>query len=455
MKKKFFLFTVLAVTLCFGFLSCKKDNAIKIWVGIESVEFYQEKMDRWVENWKAANGGKDFPFPIRVEGVDTGAAAGRFLDDTAAGGDIFTVAHDNLGRLIAGSSAIAPVLNETLLRQIQSDNPSSFLEAIKGKVGGVEYTFGIPYIAQALVLYYNTSFLSEEDVKTWEGIWQIARENGKQSVSVNGDDGYNNSFIVLSERASDGQRIADLYVNGEFTNCNFNSELTLAALRWGQRFFTDMSADGRISYGGRRPSDSGWEIGLANEATLSHIGGAWNFNAARAALGSKLGIAMLPSFTLIEADVAGTNIAAGTVMNSGTFADTKMFVMKKHKQGEKKAEYLEEILIYLSSKAMQEQSFIQCSNLPAYKNAGVEFSAMQQNTLEGRLAKMQIEMFDRGRPQPFGADSRMNPYYYSSGAPGIVLNILENTNNLYDTTAQIREGMYIIETIWRTGRRPE
>ena len=446
---------VLAITLCFGFFSCKKDDSIKIWVGVESKDFYQEKVDQWVEAYKAANGGKAFPWAIRVEGVDTGSAAGKFLDDTAAGGDIFTIAHDNLGRLIAGSSAIAPVTNEALLRQIQNDNPSGFLEAIKGKVAGTEYTFGIPYIAQALVLYYNTSYLTEEDVKTWEGIWRVAKENGKQSVSINGDDGYNNSFIVLAERASDGKRIADIYVNGEFENCNFNSDLALATLRWGQRFFTDASPDKRVNYGAKKVGDSGWEMELANEASLSLVGGAWNFNAARAALGSKLGIAVLPSFTLTEADVEGTSIAAGTVMNSGTFADTKMFVVKKHKQGEKKAEYLEEILIYLSSKEMQEQSFIHCANLPAYKNASTEFAALQQNTLEGKLAKMQIEMFANGRPQPFGPNARMNNWYYSQGAPMIVLNILMNTDNLYDTTAQIREGMAIIETIWKTGRRPE
>jgi hypothetical protein len=49
----------------------------------------------------------------------------------------------------------------------------------------------------------------------------------------------------------------------------------------------------------------------------------------------------------------------------------------------------------------------------------------------------------------------MNNWYYSQGAPGIVLNILTNTDNLYGTPAQIREGMSVVETIWKTGRRPE
>jgi len=454
----FALFIVLII--CFGSLSsCKKEETIRIWVGTEARDFYQRKMDEWVANYNAAN-NNPFPYTVIVESVDTGSAAAKFLDDTAAGADIFTIAHDNLGRLIAGASAIGPVTNQRLLQQINNDNPLIFLDVSRGVVSGTEYTFGVPYISQALVLYYNKDFLTEEDVKTWEGIWAKARANGKQSVTINGDDGYNNSFLVLSTRESDGMPIADIYLNKELLNCNFSSDLAAAVLQWGQRFFTDSSPDGRTFYGARRASDSGWEVELRNEVSLSLIGGAWNFNAARSALGSKLGIAVLPNFTLTAADVAGTNIAAGTVMNSGTFADAKMFVMKKYAQGDKKAEAVQEILLYLSSKAIQEEAFIECENLPAYKNAYAEFAKIQENTIEGLLARIQLEMFANGRPQPFGPNARMNNWYYSQGAPSIIYDILTNArdsggNNLYNTTADIRAGMAIIETIWRTGRRPE
>jgi len=455
-KGAFYCSLIIAIVLCLGLISCKKEPAImKIWVGAESKDFYQTKMDEWADSYKSANGGKTFPWKITVESVDTGAAASKFLDDTAAGADIFSIPHDNLGKLIAGSSAIAPITNEKLLKQIQDDNPSIFLDVIKGNVGGNDYTFGVPYISQALVLYYNTSILTDDDVKTWEGIWAKAKKIGKQSVSINGDDGYNNSFIILSERESDGQPIADIYKDKKFENCNFNSDLAVAAMHWGQRFFTDTSPDGKVNYGAKKVGDSGWEIELSNEASLSLIGGAWNFNAARAALGSKLGIAVLPTFTLTAADVAGTNIAAGTRMKSGTFADTKMFVMKKHKQGDKKAEYIQEILMYLSSKKMQEEAFAKCSNLPAYKNARTEFAGIKANTLEGKLAQVQLEMFDSGRPQPFGANSKMNNWFYSQGAPAIIMDILTNANNMYSTTAQIKDGMAVIETIWKTGKRPE
>ena len=49
----------------------------------------------------------------------------------------------------------------------------------------------------------------------------------------------------------------------------------------------------------------------------------------KSALGNKLGIALLPKFTIRAEDAAFGTVPAGTVFQSGTFADTKMFVMKK------------------------------------------------------------------------------------------------------------------------------
>ncbi|MGI6506117.1 MAG: hypothetical protein ACOX2V_07060 [Clostridia bacterium] len=89
------------------FAGCaKKANPLTIWVGVESVDFYTAKMAEYVENYKAKT-GEDFPYEIAVQGVDTGSAASKVLDDIDAGADIFTIAHDNLPKLTAGASAIS------------------------------------------------------------------------------------------------------------------------------------------------------------------------------------------------------------------------------------------------------------------------------------------------------------------------------------------------------------
>ncbi|MFA7672301.1 MAG: extracellular solute-binding protein [Clostridia bacterium] len=424
------------------FAGCTSNKEpLTIWVGVESVDFYTAKMAEYVANYKATT-GEAFPYEVVVQGVDSASAAGKASDDLDAAADIFTVPHDNIGKLTAGSSAIAPVRSEALLAQINADNPDAFLNVIDMTVQGTEYTFGVPYIAQSLVLMYNTKYLSAEDVKTWEGIWKVAKDNDKQSLSLMGTGGYLDSFLTLATNAATGESTAKIYADGSTEDCYFTGDDTVAVMQWGQRFFTDDN-------GGGMPTDSGWEIELRDEISLSLIGGAWKYNAAKAALGENLGIAILPTFTVTEADVSGTSIEAGTVFQSGSFTDCKVFVMKK---GSDKADYLEDILLFLSSKEVQEQSFIECANLPSYKNAMNEFASMQADSIEAVLAARQLEMFEYGIPQPFGPMPQ-NFYFYSKGAPDLIKEILENKDGLFGTTTAIKAQLQAIENIWKTGEK--
>ncbi len=441
MKKIFGLAALFLVSLPM-LTGCGKADPIVIWVGTESEEFYQTKLDEYVVSYNAAN-EKAFPYAIDVKGVDTGSAAATFLDDTEAGADIFTVAHDNLGKLIAGSSGISPITDAGLLTQIAADNPSTFTEVIKGTVSGTEYTFGVPYIAQSLILYYNKQYLTATDVETWEGIWAKAVLNEKDSLSLTGADGFNNSFLLLARNVDGDSTSLQLYEDAVQENCFATGDDTVSKLKWGQRFFTG-------AHGAHVPSSSGWEIELKDELTLSVIGGAWHYNAALSSLGEEnLGIAILPRFTITEADAYGTSVA-GTVYQSGSFTDTKMLVMKK---GSAKADYLQGIMKFMSSKEIQEQSFEECANLPAYKNALAEFDAMSADTLEAQLARCQTEMFSHGIPQPFGAQSKFNVYYYSKGAPELIAAILQNTGNAYSTDTAIYDELVIVERIWKTGNK--
>lgn len=444
MNKKL-LFLLLVLTSVFVLVGCKKDAPLTIWVGTESVEFYQGAIADYLEMYEEEN-GEAFPHTIEVKGADTGSAAATYLEDTEAGPDIFTVAHDNLGKLIAGSSSIAPVTDADLLAQIENDNPDTFMNVIKGNVGGQTYTFGVPYIAQALVLYYNKDLVTAEQAQTWEGILAAAKAVNKQALSLTGTDGFNNSFLLLATNATTGESSLKLYEGGDIMENYASGDDMVSVMKWGQRFFTDAN-------GPKRPTDSGWQIELKDGISLSVISGAWHYNAAVSALGSKLGIAKLPTFTITEADAYGT-VQAGTVFQSGTFADAKMFVMKKNS---KYQEFLQDIVKYLSSKEVQEASYEAVQNLPAYKNAAVEFESMTGDTTEAKLAAAQIEMFEHGIPQPFGFDNRYNFYFYSKGAPDLILEILENKSGtetgLFTSHEAIKAQLLIIENIWKTGNK--
>lgn len=447
MKKKLFFLAFLS-TAVVTLAGCGAPKPILIWVGTESEEFYVSAMEEYIANWEEEN-GTEFPNEIRVVGTDATAAA-KFVQDPEAGADILQIPHDNLGKLTAGSSVIGPITDQILLDSIYENSPDSFHNVIKATVGGTEYTFGVPIIAQSLVLYYNTEFVSETQVQTWEGLLEAAQQassgnDQKQAMMLVGEDGFNNSFLLLGMDAETKATSLRLYEDKDINDNYALGDDTVARLKWGQRFFTDPN-------GGARPSSSGWQVALKDELVLSTISGAWHGNAVRTALGSNFGVARLPRFTITEADAYG-EVAAGTVMQSGTFADTKMLVMKKNSPY---AEYLQDILKYLSSPEIQEQSFIEAENLPAYKNAAEEFESMATN----ELAKKQIEMFEYGRPQPFGADALFNFYYYSKGAPALLMEILINQDvddpkdgtGDFGTDEAILAQLQKIQNIWITGR---
>ncbi len=147
-------------------------------------------------------------------------------------------------------------------------------------------------------------------------------------------------------------------------------------------------------------------------------------------------------------------------MKSGTFADCKVLCIngmnKIVTDGNK--QLCEDIVEYLTSKEIQEGSFEECNNLPAYKNAAAEFEAMQADTNEALLAKKQVEMAEWGIPQPFGYDSFLNLYFYQKGADTYTQDILlmrDSANNnatAYDTDEKLLAGLTIIQNIWKTGK---
>ena len=193
-----------------------------------------KKANEYIELYKE-NNGKDFPVKIEVLAIDTGTAGGVFLNDTSTAGDIITVAHDNLGRLIAGSSAIAPIQTQSLINQINADNHQVYIDTTKGTVQGEEYYFGVPYIGQSLVLYYDKSKINDTQVQSWEGILEAATTAKKQALSITGTDGFNNSFLLLAVDAETKTSSLKIYENGKFENNFATGADVLSFIKYGQK----------------------------------------------------------------------------------------------------------------------------------------------------------------------------------------------------------------------------
>ena len=440
----------------------KDDGVIRIWVGEESAEFYQKVCDEYL----AAH--TDFGYKIEVKGMDTGSIAGTITNDPTAAADIYTVAHDNIGKL-ASTQCAKPITDETLIAQVLADNPESYRNVIYSTLNGQQYLYGVPYISQALFLYYNKAKVTEEQAKTFEGLQEAAKAAGTKAITVTGDDGYNMSFALLARKVSDHSTTVKIFEGAESVSggskgeSNCQGDDTVAIIRWLQAYAADPN-------GFKWASSDGWDADLDkdNNGVLAVIGGAWHYNTAKSALGeTNLGITMIPTFKLTAEAVEGlSGVAAGDEYRGGTFADCKCFMINAYSAAAKYAKE-QELILYLSGKEVQNASYLECMNVPAY--VGAE-SYIKQCYDEGKvtesqynLAAMQVSMSEWGIPQPF-ITGTLNTYYYSKNAPAVFRAMIDKT--AYPTTGDqvlseteslegVRRGLYLVEYLWMHGVTPK
>ena len=440
--------TTIALASCGG--SNKSGGEISLWVGNESVNFYKEA----VKDFLAQN--SNYGYSINVVAADTGTIAGSMVSDNTACGDIITVAHDNIGKL-AQRSLIKPLTDEGLLQQIEDDNPETYKDVIRSTMAEStdKYVFGSPYISQALFLMYNKQYVTEEQAKTFEGLKEAALALRETDTSKKGDihgctlagtDGYNFSFTLLARKVSDNSTTLKIYEGLEKANCYCQGDDTVAVTRWAQ----DAFRNGTLEW----PNDSGYATMMQTHTALAVVGGAWHYNAVVSAIGAEnVGLALIPTFTLTADHVAETTVPANTQMRGGTFADCKCFVINGASDGTKYAAE-QQLIKYLSSKDVQNKSFKEALNVPAYKDA-MNYIESVKDSIEPnayKLAKVQSEMGQFGIPQPF-VTATLNNYYYQAGAPDLYKNliIIDDKTEGDGSLRKVREVLFTIEYIWKWG----
>ena len=440
--------TTIALASCGG--GNKTGGEISLWVGNESVNFYKEA----VKDFLAQN--SNFGYSINVVAADTGTIAGSMVSDNTACGDIITVAHDNIGKL-AQRSLIKPLTDEGLLQQIEDDNPATYKDVIRSTMAEStdKYVFGSPYISQALFLMYNKQYVTEEQAKTFEGLKEAALALRETDTSKKGDihgctlagtDGYNFSFTLLARKVSDNSTTLKIYEGLEKANCYCQGDDTVAVTRWAQ----DAFRNGTLEW----PNDSGYATMMQTHTALAVVGGAWHYNAVVSAIGAEnVGLALIPTFTLTADHVAETTVPANTQMRGGTFADCKCFVINGASDGTKYAAE-QQLIKHLSSKDVQNKSFKEALNVPAYKDA-MNYIESVKDSIEPnayKLAKVQSEMGQFGIPQPF-VTATLNNYYYQAGAPDLYKNliIIDDKTEGDGSLRKVREVLFTIEYIWKWG----
>lgn len=443
---------IMSMVICLGVSGCggtsggaTRTETITLWVGNETgvPEFYQEKCNEFLE----AN--PDFAYNIAVSGSDLGSIAGTILQDSSAAADIYSVAHDNVGKLAQHTDA-KPISDPELLAQMNADNDSQFVDVCKSTVNEVESVYAVPYISQALFLMYDKRSVSDEQAQTFEGLKAAAAAKGStvKGVLATGTDGFNFSFPFLARNEETKATSVKIYETGSIREGTYvQGDDAVSWTKWMRDYRADPNGFGF-------PSDAGWTLDVQNGNALALIGGSWHYNSFSQAVGSEnIGVAKIPTFTINDSQAFGTS-TSGTVYRGGTFADVKVMMINSHSAGAKYASE-QQLIKYLTSKEVQLECYAKTSCQPAYNTFASDIDSVKESYPEITdaqiaLAKVQNEMASYGIPQPF-LTATLNNNFYQKGAPAIYQAIIDNVDGSYSTDRAVQEGLFCLQYVWQNG----
>lgn len=242
---------------------------LKVWGAQED----QAMLSEMIDAFKAANPDKDYSISLGVVGEPD--AKMRYLEDPAAAADVFAFSNDQLRDLVSAGGLYEITRNR---EEIISANSEGSINAAMFD----EKLYGYPMTADnGYFLYYDKSVISEEDVKTLDGILKAANNANKKVLMDVSDGWYIASFFLGA-----GGKIG-IDGNGKQT-CDFNNARGLEVAEAIKKFCADpafMTGDNDIIQGGM------------GGAICAAVSGTWNAEAIQAKLGDNYAATKLPTFT--------------------------------------------------------------------------------------------------------------------------------------------------------------
>lgn len=269
MKKLFAL--LLALAMCFGVSSAfAEDITLKVWDGQED----QALLKELCEKYAALHPENNYTFQYGV--VGTADAATRYLEDPAAAADVFVYPDDQLIRLVQADALYEVTRNHDAIVQansLGSVNAATYKETL----------YGYPMTADnGYFLFYDKSVLTEEDVKTLDGILAACEKAGKQ---FNFD--IANGWYLASFFLGNGCMIT-LDDNGNQI-CDFNSEKGVEAAK---------AVAALCAHPAFLPGDQNILTGTIGDTVAAGVCGTWVADAVKERLGENYAAVKLPTFTV-------------------------------------------------------------------------------------------------------------------------------------------------------------
>ena len=248
---------------------------MRVWVEESNIANLQKMIDSFKQKYA---GQADFDITIEVSGdADTRK---NVLGDIHNAADIFSMPDDQLYSLIAGG-ALSPVVNQD---EVKNANLPDAVDAASYR--GDLYAY--PYTADnGYFLYYNSAYLTAEDVQTFDRILEVAAENEKK-VSME----FNSGWYLYSFFGNTGLEFG-INEDGVTNHCNWNStEGSIKGVDVAQALLSIATHPGFVA----QPDAGFVEMAQSGEC-IAGVSGVWNAVAIQEAWGNDYSACKLPTYT--------------------------------------------------------------------------------------------------------------------------------------------------------------
>ena len=313
----------------------------------------QELLKQMCDAFAAANPDKTYTFTYGV--VSEADAQKEVIKDISAAADVFAFASDQTATLVNAGALYRVTKNKD---EIVAENSESSISA--ASIDGELY--GYPYVSDTYFMYYDKSKLSEDDVKSIEGIMSKDIEGVTTNFAFNTDDGwYQSGFFFGAGCKLFGDDGTDP------TQCDFNNERGYMV----GEYLIDLVANPKY---GANFDDSLVKAGFAEGTLAAAVSGTWNAGEIQASLGDNYAATKLPEFTLSN----------GETVQMGSMANFKIMGVNSETKNPLDAMALAE---WLTNKDNQKTRFEVRSYAPTNVELANDTDTMNSNIAVGALAQ--------------------------------------------------------------------
>lgn len=283
MFKKGFLAVSLSAVSALALAGCGMDGGEEIKLTVWVSEADQALAKEIAGDFQKANPDKKYRFVFDVQGDNEMAT--RVLNDVESAADVFSFPNDQLTQLVNGDALTK--MGGEYLQKIKAQNTAESVSAATVVRGESEEVYALPYTDNTFFLYYDKSVLTEEDVRSIDGI--LAKcVGGKKLAFLVADGWYNTAFYFGKGLGYEVSYDNDL---GETSiTCNFNNAVgeQVTESLW------NLVKDDRVK---ADADDSKIVAGITDGSIVAAFSGVWNRNAIEKALGENFAAAKLPTYT--------------------------------------------------------------------------------------------------------------------------------------------------------------